>query len=185
MISRRRRREARSLSIVRRGVVETERVAGQQPGVEFGRVEPGLARTHRPARGALARRVMPRDSARALRAASHQIAFGRQQLGLMVGDQRVDDLAQRLALDHLRQIVERQIDAVVGDAALREIIGADALGAIAGADLVLALGGARLVELWSSRRRRAWRAASPSPWRGSCAASAPPAPSRRCRSACG
>ncbi len=58
-------------------------------------------------------------------------AFGRQQLGLMLGDQRVDDLAQRLALHHLGQIVERQIDAVVGDAALREIVGADALGAVA------------------------------------------------------
>ena len=32
-------------------------------------------------------------------------AFGGQQLGLMLGDQRVDHLAERLALDHLRQLV--------------------------------------------------------------------------------
>ena len=39
--------------------------------------------------------------------------------------------------------VERQADAVVGDAALREIVGADALRAVAAADLAPALGGAR------------------------------------------
>ena len=32
-----------------------------------------------------------------------------------------------------------EADAVIGDAALREIIGADALGAVAGADLALAV----------------------------------------------
>jgi len=71
----------------------------------------------------------------------------RQQRGLMLGHQRVDDLAQRLALDHLRQLVEREIDAVVGNAALREIIGADALGAVARADLPAPLSGARRVLL--------------------------------------
>src|SRR5579871_6357701 len=60
--------------------------------------------------------------------------------GLVFGGQRVGQFAERFARDHLRQLVERQVDAVVGDAALREIIGADALGAIAGADLLLAVG---------------------------------------------
>src|SRR3954470_4970109 len=66
----------------------------------------------------------------------------RQQLRLMLGHQRVDDLAQRLAFDDLRQLVECEIDAVVADAALRKIISSDALGAIAGANLAAALGGA-------------------------------------------
>src|SRR6185312_4021916 len=41
---------------------------------------------------------------------------------------------------------ERQVDAVVSDAALREIIGADALAAVAGADLLLAIGGPRGID---------------------------------------
>ena len=114
---------------------------------------------------------------------SSRRAFGRQQFGLVLGHQRVDDLVQRLAFHHLRQLVQRQIDAVIGDAALRKIIGADAFGAVAGADLPAPLGGALGVELAALRRRRAWRAASSSPWPCSCAASAPPARTRRCRSA--
>ena len=54
---------------------------------------------------------------------------------LVLGDQRLDDLVERLARDHLVELVEGQVDAVVGDAVLREIVGADALGAVAGADL--------------------------------------------------
>ena len=123
---------ARSLSIVERGVVEAERVADEQARVELGRIQARPGERRRPARGAPARRSCP------ARAATASGAFGRQQLGLVLGDQRVDDLVQRLALHHLGQIVERQVDAVVGDAALREIVGADALGAVARADLVLA-----------------------------------------------
>src|SRR5215467_12655248 len=65
----------------------------------------------------------------------------------MLGDERVDDLAERFALDDLRQLVERQIDAVIADATLWEIIGADALGAIAGADLAAPVRGALGVAL--------------------------------------
>ena len=68
----------------------------------------------------------------------------------MFGGQRVDQFAQRFAGDHLRQLVERQVDAVVGDAALRKIVGADALAAVAGADLLLAVGRARRVVRWRS-----------------------------------
>src|SRR3954452_16859153 len=57
----------------------------------------------------------------------------------MFGRERIDQLAQRLAGDHLRQLVERQVDAVIGDAPLRKIIGADALGAVAGADLLASI----------------------------------------------
>ena len=49
----------------------------------------------------------------------------------MLGDEGIDDLVQRLALDHLGQFVERQVDAMIGDSALRKIVGADAFGAIA------------------------------------------------------
>ena len=77
----------------------------------------------------------------------HVGAFGRQQFGLVFGHQRVDDLVQGLAFHHLRQLVQRQIDAVIGDAALRKVIGADALGAVARADLPAPFGRARGVEL--------------------------------------
>ena len=59
----------------------------------------------------------------------------------MVAQQRVDDLVERFALHDFVELVERQIDAVVGDAALREIIGADALRAVAGADLLASVRG--------------------------------------------
>src|SRR6201999_4164697 len=51
-----------------------------------------------------------------------------QLCGLVLRRQRVDQFAQRFARDHLRPLVERQVDAVIGDAALRKIVGADALG---------------------------------------------------------
>src|ERR1700728_4765471 len=59
----------------------------------------------------------------------------------MFGDQGVDDFAQGFTFHDLGQLVEREIDAVVGHAALRKIVGADAFGAVAGADLAAALGG--------------------------------------------
>src|SRR4051794_27435285 len=71
---------------------------------------------------------------------SRPVALGRQQLRLMLGDERIDDFTQRLAFDDRRQLVEREIDAVIADAALRKIIGADALRAVAGTDLTTALG---------------------------------------------
>src|SRR5450631_3266878 len=69
----------------------------------------------------------------------------------MLGDERVDDLVQRLAFHHLRQLVQGQIDAVVGDAALRKIIGADAFRAVARADLPAPVGRALGVKLAALR----------------------------------
>src|SRR5256885_9486413 len=57
----------------------------------------------------------------------------------MFGRQRIHQFAQRLTSQYLWQLVEREIDAMIGDAALREIIGADALGTISGADLLAAI----------------------------------------------
>ena len=74
------------------------------------------------------------------------------QLFRLVGsDEGVDQLVQSAVHDGV-DFIERQADAVVGDAALREIVGADALVAHAGADLAAALGGdggfdARLLDL--------------------------------------
>ena len=48
--------------------------------------------------------------------------------------QRIDEFVE-VAGDDLGQAVQGQVDAVVGDAALRKIVGADALAAVAGADL--------------------------------------------------
>jgi triosephosphate isomerase len=56
-----------------------------------------------------------------------------------------ESLAQRQS--HLTEaVLAHQIDAVVGDAALREIIGADPLGPVARSDLTLAVLGAGLIE---------------------------------------
>src|SRR5947209_10168665 len=70
---------------------------------------------------------------------------------LMLGGERIDQFAQGLAGDHLRQFVERQIDAVIGHPSLREIVGTDALGTVAGADLFATIGGAGGVDALSLR----------------------------------
>src|SRR5205814_191483 len=77
---------------------------------------------------------------------SRRGAFRGELGGLMLGGQGIDQFAQRLAGNHLRQFVERQVDAVVGDAALRKIVGADAFGAVTGADFLLAIGRAHRVD---------------------------------------
>ena len=66
-----------------------------------------------------------------------------QPCGLILGQNCVDDLVQRLAAHHLVDLVERQVDAVVGDSPLREIIGADPLRSVAAADLALSRSAAR------------------------------------------
>src|SRR5438132_638990 len=66
--------------------------------------------------------------------------------GLGLAGRRVYQFAGGLTRDHLRQFIERQVDAVVGDAALRKIIGADALGAVAGAYLLAAIRRARRLD---------------------------------------
>ena len=52
---------------------------------------------------------------------------------------RVNDRSE-LAFHHLIQLMERQSDAMVGDAVLRKIVRANFLGAIPGFDLAAALG---------------------------------------------
>lgn len=47
---------------------------------------------------------------------------------------RVDDFLN-IAVHNFVQLVEREIDAVIGHAALRKIVGADLLGAVTGPDL--------------------------------------------------
>src|ERR1051325_11662963 len=67
--------------------------------------------------------------------------------GLVFGDQRIDDFAERFALENLRQLVKRQIDAVVRNPPLRIVVGANAFGAVCGPDLAAPLGGSRRVLL--------------------------------------
>src|SRR5215217_6210330 len=79
--------------------------------------------------------------------ASAELVFeAGQAVGLILVDQRVDDVVERLALHDLGQVVEGQVDAVVGDPRLRIVVGADTLRTIAGADLALAGVRARLVQ---------------------------------------
>src|SRR6218665_155212 len=68
-----------------------------------------------------------------------------QLLGLARMAQGLQHLVE-FAVEHLLQLVQRQLDAVVGEPSLREVVGADAVAALATADQALAqrglLGGA-------------------------------------------
>src|SRR5438132_4087800 len=75
------------------------------------------------------------------------LIHGCQLARLVLGDERVDQLVERGALEHLLELVQREADAMIGDAPLREIVGADALRAIARDDLPLELGSARVGRL--------------------------------------
>ena len=57
----------------------------------------------------------------------------RELVGLVLADQRPDDRAE-VPFEDFREFVQGEIDAVVGDPALRIVIGADALGPVAAAD---------------------------------------------------
>jgi hypothetical protein len=48
----------------------------------------------------------------------------------VIGNQRVDQFVQ-IAFHDPVELVKREINAVIGDAALREVIGTDSLGAVA------------------------------------------------------
>ena len=170
--------------------VEAEHRADQHPRVEFGvnsssrsAFEACARQIARPCRPAM--RSLSGERLRPTPACSRRRALGGELRGLMLGGQRVDQFAQRFAGDHLRQLVERQVDAVIGDAALREIVGADALGAVAGADLLACGRPSAPRRCAAVRRRRCASAGCSSPRRGSCAASGCPASSPRCRSECG
>src|SRR5262245_31176387 len=71
---------------------------------------------------------------------------GGEKLSLMLGHQRADQFLEPRPFDNLVELVEGEIDAVIGDAALREIIGADALGAVARPDLAAPRGRALGIE---------------------------------------
>ena len=58
----------------------------------------------------------------------------------MLGGQAVDQFVEVAVHDGV-DFVEREIDAVIGDAALREVVSADAFGAVAAADQAFARGG--------------------------------------------
>ena len=51
----------------------------------------------------------------------------------MLGHQGVDQLVERTVHD-LIDFVQREVDAVIGDASLGEVVGADAFGAVAATD---------------------------------------------------
>ncbi len=91
---------------------------------------------------------------------------------LVGGGERLDHLVE-VALHHLVELVEGQADAVVGQAALREVVGADALRAVAACrpgPCGRRRGRRRAA---GARGRRGGRAAPASPGRGSGAATSP------------
>ena len=75
----------------------------------------------------------------------------RQFFSLVFLIQRANELVE-VAVHDIVELVEGQIDAMVGDAALRKIVRANALGAIARADLQFAR--LRLLRSAASRARR-------------------------------
>src|SRR5690606_4853233 len=86
-------------------------------------------------RRAAARSVSPRLTSST--APTRSVIVRRQARSLVLGGQRVDQLVERLAVEDAIELVQRQVDSVVGYPALREVVGADALGPVAGADLAL------------------------------------------------
>ena len=54
----------------------------------------------------------------------------REPVCLIFRDECVNDLSQVVARENALKLVQREIDAVIGHAALGEIVGADALGTI-------------------------------------------------------
>src|SRR5262249_31381059 len=132
-----------------RRTIEAQRVTEDDAGIEPGHIKTTLAKLARQlALGGVDRATGvyvsvhhgEPDSSRGRR-------LSRQQFGLVLGHQRVDDLAEGVTFDHLRQLVECEIDAMVTHAPLGKIIGAYALGAVTGADLPSTFGGARSVAL--------------------------------------
>src|SRR5690606_15039575 len=63
---------------------------------------------------------------------------GGELVGFVFVDERVDDLVE-VAGQYFLQLVKREVDPMVGDAALREVVGADSFGAISRADEKLPL----------------------------------------------
>jgi len=53
-----------------------------------------------------------------------------ESIGLVFANQWLDNLVE-VTFEHIRQLIQGEIDAVVGDAALRVVIGTDALRSIA------------------------------------------------------
>src|SRR5205085_7795545 len=91
-------------------------------------------------------RATRRRSRRALRRRSSRF-FGElgELLGLEFARQCVEQLVE-LAVHDALDLVEREVDAMVGDPALREVVGTDSLRAVARADEELARrGGLRLL----------------------------------------
>src|SRR5437016_4152130 len=96
------------------------------------RRRPWRSRAPRPPAPSWRRRARRRTSRRS--SALHSL----EPLGFFGRDEGVDQLVE-VALEHGRQPMEREPDAVIGDARLREVVGADPLAALAGADLALAI----------------------------------------------
>ena len=94
----------------------------------------------------------------------HLDEFLLQAFRLEVRYQRVDEGSQ-FAVHHFGELVQREADAMVGDAVLREIVGANFLGAVARLDLAQALGGDGFVLLVTARVRKGARATRAWPWR--------------------
>ena len=70
----------------------------------------------------------------------HQSPMAAKKLGLMLGNQGVGDFFQ-IAVHYKIQLVQGEVDTVVGHAALGIVVGTDALAAVAAADEGFAFGG--------------------------------------------
>ena len=107
---------------------------------------------------------------------------GGKLFSLVFVDERLHDLVQ-ITFENLGELIERQVDAMIRDPALREIVGPNSLRAIAAADLQFALFGlfARLAAVSTVEQFAPAAATSRVP--GFCAVSVRPGTQRQCRSA--
>jgi len=126
-------------------MIDIQGMTNQHPRIELGRVYPGRAKGLREGAPRRADRdawgdglIAPEDLRHAgqnaeprygrsqclitMHVGVHRLRhLLREQGRLMLGHQRVDDLAQGFPGQHLRQLVEREIDTVVGHAPLRKL----------------------------------------------------------------
>ena len=84
-------------------------------------------------------RITPGDRQVIINGEKVTITERKEAAGLIGQRERIDDLVQ-IAVEHLIKLIERQADAVIGHAVLREVVGAYLFAAVTAADLALAAG---------------------------------------------
>ena len=97
---------------------------------------------------------------------------------LVLRDQRADDVIEFISRYDALQLVQREIDTMIGNTALWKIIGPDTFGTVSGTDLAPTVLRAFVGQFLAFGFVESATAGPSSPWPGSCAATFHPAGSR-------